>query len=113
SKEGCRQQDDLLPPSQVNQRGAAGTLSIDQPFQSGVMLPVLLGMAVLTVLNVVIETLFFLPFIGKVIRFRPAGAKKHKDGDENCNGLLHIISLSSDRYGAGAHPTVNPDKSYF
>ena len=54
------------------------------------MLPALLGMAVLTVLNVVIETLFFLPFIGKIVRFGPTGAGKDKDGDKSSHDLFHI-----------------------
>ncbi len=55
------------------------------------MLPALFGMIVPTVLNVVIETLLFLPFIGKVIWFGPAGAKKDKYGDKNSNDLFHTV----------------------
>ena len=77
------------------------------------MLPALFGMIVLTVLNVVIETLLFLPFIGEVIRFGPAGAKKDKYGDKNSNDLFHISHCLRIDTVPPAHQMVNPDKSYF
>jgi hypothetical protein len=55
------------------------------------MLPALLGMFVLTVLDVVVETLFLLPDIRHVVRFWPAGAKQDKGGDKNTNDLFHIL----------------------
>ena len=50
-------------------------------------------MIVLTVLDVVIETLLLLPDIDKVVRFGPAGAKKDKNCDKNTNDLFHILPI--------------------
>jgi len=77
------------------------------------MLPVLLGMIVLTILNIVIETLFFLPFVCKVVGFGPAGAKKNKYSDKNHHDLFHIISCLHIDTAPPAPQMVNPDKSYF
>ena len=55
------------------------------------MLPALFRMFVPTILDVVVETLFLLPDIGKIVRFGPAGAKKDKYGDKNSNDLFHTV----------------------
>ena len=54
------------------------------------MLPVLLGVSIFAVLDVVVETLFLLPDVSLVVRFG-ASAKKDKCGDKNSNDLFHIV----------------------
>lgn len=52
-------------------------------------------MVILAVLEVVVETLFLLSQLGKVIRFGPASAKKDKGCDKNTNDLFHISVIVS------------------